>query len=62
MILDLKQQGQISEPFFPQRDMEQLNDPYLVFGLIDLRLETGADVLLDPAVSLVPRLVALGDC
>ena len=42
--------------------MEQLNDPYLVFGLIDLRLETGADVLLDPAVSLVPRLVALGDC
>ena len=62
MILDLKQQGQISEPSFPQRDMEQLNDPYLVFGLIDLRPETGADVLLDPAVSLVPRLVALGDC
>ena len=62
VILDLKQQGQISESFFPQRELELLMDPHLVFGRIELRLETGADALLAHALSLVPRHVALGDC
>ena len=45
-----------------QCEVEPLVDPHLVFGRIELRLETGVVALLAHALGLLPSGVVLGLC